>query len=73
MTKPRLEIAQSALDRIKADPYMISFERFANLCTIYATVRPVLVAVKSLLFFKPSWRKAITILIAASDAACLKA
>jgi hypothetical protein len=41
-----------------------------NLCGIYKTVRPILVFVKGLLFFKPAWQAILQSLIDALDASC---
>ncbi len=41
-----------------------------NLCVAYGKARPVIVFAQSLLFFKPKWQQAVSVLITAIDAAC---
>lgn len=72
MTSDDFHIIESALERISSDSKMPAVERYANLCVILATIRPVLVILKKILFIKPGWSRALAILIAAADAACMK-
>lgn len=41
-----------------------------NLCSVYPVARPILLAVKGILFLKPSWQAIITGLIAGLDIQC---
>ena len=41
-----------------------------DLCGIFKTVRPILVFVKALLFFKPTWQAILQTLIDALDQTC---
>lgn len=60
----------AAAEKLKIKNVTTANLKVFNLCQSYTLARPILVLVKGILFFKPSWQNIVTALIAGLDTYC---